>query len=107
MDLVIFPSHFETFGGVVAESMAVGTPVVLSENTGASELFKKYKLTDHLITPSISGQDFVARITDVLSSKEKNQKKYTAFREGLKKGFSSEKVFQQYRRLFVRYSKKR
>lgn len=37
-DLLLHPSRFDSFGLVVAESLACGTPVMLSDNTGAADL---------------------------------------------------------------------
>jgi glycosyltransferase involved in cell wall biosynthesis len=37
-DLMVMPSHYDGFGLVVTESLACGTPVVVSKHTGASEI---------------------------------------------------------------------
>ncbi len=37
-DCMVLPSHYEPFGLVVTESMACGTPVIVSRHTGAADL---------------------------------------------------------------------
>ncbi|MDR3606081.1 MAG: glycosyltransferase family 4 protein [Oligoflexia bacterium] len=37
-DVTILPSHYDGFGLVVVESIACGTPVIVSRNSGASEI---------------------------------------------------------------------
>jgi len=49
MDVIISPSHFETYGNVAQEAIATGTPALISNNMGVAETFKKLGL-DHLIT---------------------------------------------------------
>jgi UDP-glucose:(heptosyl)LPS alpha-1,3-glucosyltransferase len=39
-DIFVLPSHFETFGLVYLESLAMGVPVLVSQNAGASELIE-------------------------------------------------------------------
>lgn len=41
-DLFLLVSKRETFGAVVNEALALGVPVVLSENTGAKELINQH-----------------------------------------------------------------
>ncbi|MFZ2038348.1 MAG: glycosyltransferase family 4 protein [Minisyncoccia bacterium] len=48
VDLVINPSHFETFGYVPAEAIACGTPALISEQQGVAEVFRKIGI-DRLI----------------------------------------------------------
>lgn len=44
MGVVISPSHFETYGNVAKESLAAGTPALVSSNMGVSEVFQKLGL---------------------------------------------------------------
>lgn len=39
-DVVVMPSHYESFGMVALEAMACGTPVIISDVSGVSELVK-------------------------------------------------------------------
>ncbi|MFQ6038851.1 MAG: glycosyltransferase family 4 protein [Candidatus Aminicenantales bacterium] len=49
MGVIISPSAFETYGNVPAESLAAGTPALVSENMGVAEVFRKLAL-DEFIT---------------------------------------------------------
>lgn len=48
MDIVICPSHFETYGNVAQEALAAGTPVLVSGRMGVKETLAKLKL-GHLV----------------------------------------------------------
>ncbi|OGL73052.1 hypothetical protein A3F28_03015 [Candidatus Uhrbacteria bacterium RIFCSPHIGHO2_12_FULL_57_11] len=41
INLLVVPSHFETFCNVAAEAVILGTPVLISENVGFSEILRK------------------------------------------------------------------
>jgi glycosyltransferase involved in cell wall biosynthesis len=45
-DVLVLPSYFDSFGMVVAEAMACGLPVIVTENVGAKEM----------VTPEVNGQ---------------------------------------------------
>ena len=45
-DALVLPSHFDSFGMVVAEAMACGLPVIVTENVGAKEM----------VTQQVNGQ---------------------------------------------------
>ena len=45
-DVLILPSYFDSFGMVVAEAMACGLPVIVTQNVGAKEM----------VTPEVNGQ---------------------------------------------------
>lgn len=49
MDIVICPSHFETYGNVAQEALASGTPALVGKRMGVAETLAKLKL-NHLIT---------------------------------------------------------
>lgn len=49
MGVVISPSHFETYGNVAKESIASGTPAMVSANMGVSETFYSLGLNDWVI----------------------------------------------------------
>lgn len=42
-DVVVMPSHYESFGMVALEAMACGTPVIISDVSGVSELVENHK----------------------------------------------------------------
>lgn len=49
LDIVVVPSHFETFCGVVMEAMLQGKPVLISPGVGWVDAFEEYGL-EHWIT---------------------------------------------------------
>lgn len=57
-DIFVFPSFLDSWGMVVIEAMACGTPVIVSENTGAREVVEK-------------GAGFVIPVGDVEEIKKK------------------------------------
>jgi UDP-glucose:(heptosyl)LPS alpha-1,3-glucosyltransferase len=42
-DLLLYPSHYETFGNVILEACACGIPVLTTKMVGAAELIKDNK----------------------------------------------------------------
>lgn len=51
-DCIILPSRFDSFGMVVAESMAMGTPAIVSMNAGAKEVIDIFPLSGWIVQPS-------------------------------------------------------
>lgn len=49
MDLILCPSHFETYGNVAQEAIVHGTPSLVSKNMGISEVFERYGLQKWVI----------------------------------------------------------
>jgi len=48
-DVIISPSHFETYGYVPLEAMATGTPALINKTLGVREVFKKLGLDDYIM----------------------------------------------------------
>lgn len=61
LDLFVLPAHIEEFGRVVIEAMACGTPVLVSERVGASELFTE-RHPDLVMRYEASSQEWALRI---------------------------------------------
>lgn len=57
-DVLILPSYFDSFGMVVAEAMACGLPVIVTENVGAKEM----------VTPEANGLVVPAGDAEALAS---------------------------------------
>jgi glycosyltransferase involved in cell wall biosynthesis len=49
MDLIICPSHFETYGNVAQEAVASGTPALISSTMGVAETFRHFGLDRWII----------------------------------------------------------
>ena len=66
-EVVVMPSHYESFGMVALESMAMGTPVIASEVGGLAYLVKHGVTGYHV--PSRDPEALAARIYEMLSNK--------------------------------------
>lgn len=51
-DCLLLPSRYDSFGMVVAEAMAVGTPAIVSSHTGAKEIIEKFPKAGWIIEPT-------------------------------------------------------
>lgn len=60
VDFMILPSHYEAFGLVVPESLACGTPVVVTQVAGAAELLSE---NDGVVIPDNRTETLVRTIT--------------------------------------------
>ena len=49
MDVVICPSHFETYGNIAMEAVACGTPALISPNMGVAEQFRRFGLESFIV----------------------------------------------------------
>lgn len=68
--IVVLPSAIEGHPNLILESMMAGTPVVVSNYPGASELIKD-KINGYLVPLNISPQELANKITDIISDKER------------------------------------
>ena len=67
-EMVVMPSHYESFGMVALEAMAMGTPVIASEVGGLAHLVKHGVTGYHV--PSRDPEALAARIYELLSNQE-------------------------------------
>ena len=74
MDLLVFPSHTDTFGNVVLEALASGVPAIVTPDGGPAHIISGAGSGDSgSITPTTStgriarDEDFAAAIADLLS----------------------------------------
>lgn len=76
MDLLVFPSHTDTFGNVVLEALASGVPAIVTPHGGPA----------HIVRDGVTGimagdEDFARGITELLGSPERLQSMRRAARE--------------------------
>ncbi|HEY3726561.1 MAG TPA: glycosyltransferase family 4 protein [Solirubrobacteraceae bacterium] len=69
LDVLVLPSHQEPFGTVLAEAMAVGTPVVATRVGGLAEVVHD-GVTGRLVDPGAPDQ-LAAAVLDVLARRER------------------------------------
>ncbi len=70
-EVVVMPSHYESFGMVALEAMAMGTPVIASEVGGLAHLVK-HGITGYHV-PSRDPEALAARIYELLSNHDCRQ----------------------------------
>ncbi len=68
--IVVLPSAIEGHPNLILESMMVGTPVVVTNYPGASELVKN-GINGYLVPLNITSRELANKITDIISDKEK------------------------------------
>ncbi len=84
-DLVVLPSRFDGFGQVVIETLAVGTPVVVSSKAGASEYFDR----EHGVVVADPGPVSLARaLRSALASQQELRSAALACRSYLSSQFT-------------------
>jgi D-inositol-3-phosphate glycosyltransferase len=71
-DLMVMPSHYESFGITAVEAMACGTPVITTDVTGVSRLIDKKH--SNLITSANNPIGLARRISALLCDKEEYEK---------------------------------
>jgi len=70
MDLLVFPSHTDTFGNVVLEALASGVPAIVSPDGGPAHIVRAGAAVG-LVTGRIATDEaFAASIEEVLADKE-------------------------------------
>ena len=71
MDLVICPSHFETYGNVAQEAVASGTPALISSRMGVAETFRHFGLDRWIVdfsTPARAAKTMESTLNETIDS---------------------------------------
>jgi phosphatidylinositol alpha 1,6-mannosyltransferase len=77
MDLFVFPSETDTYGNVVMEAMASGTPAVVTSKGGP-----KFQVQDRVSGfVAETGGDFIARVKETMASPQIHRSLRTASRQ--------------------------
>lgn len=71
-EIVVLPSHYESFGIVALEGMACGIPVIITDTTGAAGLFDKRN--SPLVTSANNPLMLAEKIKHLLTDKKEYQK---------------------------------
>ena len=77
VDLVVIPSHFETFSNVAAEAIAHGCSVLTSNNVGFAEVLREAGL-ERMIVDSFDDVENVARAVKRIAQKKLTEKERRA-----------------------------
>ena len=76
MDLFVFPSKTDTFGNVVLEAMASGTPAVVTDQGGP-----KFIIEDGVTGYAAdSDEEFIRRVTEIMTDPEMHERMRIAAR---------------------------
>jgi len=89
MGVVISPSHFETYGNVAKESVASGTPALVSSKMGVAETFRKLGLNDWIIEFD-SVKKVYKKVKNVIYQSVDND-----VREKMREMYSPQKIYSQ------------
>lgn len=76
MDLLVFPSHTDTFGNVVLEALASGVPAIVTQDGGPAHIVE-----DGITGRVVSDEDFAVAISDLLQAPEQMAAMRRAARE--------------------------
>ncbi|HMP67649.1 MAG TPA: glycosyltransferase, partial [Candidatus Paceibacterota bacterium] len=105
MDVIFLPSNFDVSPTVVAEAFMQSVPVIISDKVGWISEYEKCGLLCHTVETDSSGEKIVDIINRTLLNKKKKLSHYKKFVDYLKKQHNPNIVFNQYLKLFKKYSK--
>jgi glycosyltransferase involved in cell wall biosynthesis len=77
VDLIVVPSHFETFSNVAAEAILLGTSVLVSEQVGFADILKAAGLK-RMVIPSFEDPTLVAAAIKKIAKAKLTAKERTA-----------------------------
>jgi glycosyltransferase involved in cell wall biosynthesis len=76
MDLLVFPSHTDTFGNVVLEALATGVPAIVTPHGGPAHIVR-----DGVTGRVVRDEEFAVAIVELLRAPERMQSMRRAARE--------------------------
>lgn len=88
--VIISPSHFETFGNVPMESLAAGTPAIVSRKMGVAEVFDDIGL-EHLVLDDFGSPAEVAETVRAVSGSNIGRETHEEIKERFSWGRAIEK----------------
>ena len=94
LDLFVLPSYRETFGFVVVEAMASGTPVLATEAGGVPEILA-HGQCGFLCQPK-SSKDIKIKLEEILTNQPLRQKKSAAALERARQFYERKQVYQRF-----------
>ena len=103
-DITVVPSHYETFGQVIIESMACGTPVVSFDSSGQTDIISHRE--DGYLAAYKDTKDFAEGIKWLLSKADYREIAEKAMHK-VKGHYSEEVVAHQYLNFYQRLLKYR
>lgn len=89
MDVLAFPSHEESFGNVLLESMAMKVPVVASDSGGVPDIVKNGETG--ILVPPKDAEKLAAGLLDLILNGDKRVSFAAAGRERVEKYFNLER----------------
>ncbi len=95
-DLLLFPSRSESFGIVVVESMACGTPVVAIRGSGGPDEIIEHNETGLLVNPP----DIAVSSIELLQDQNRLMMMSKAARRKVERCYSSEQTYLQLKNIF-------
>ena len=93
LDIFVLPSHEESFGIIVLEAMAIGLPVIATNNAGAVDIVVNNE-TGILLEPKKPGQ-IAEAVQKLMDDKNKRDNFGTAGRKRIEEVFSTDIIISQ------------
>lgn len=105
-EVVVVPSHYESFGMVALESMACGTPVVASETGGLAFLVKDGETGFHV--PAADPDALADRLIELMQDselREKLGKQASEYAKGFTWSIVADQILELYAAVLAEFSK--